>query len=955
MEAEVVTSATSAAFDAATTASQLPSSANLTQYAPSANDLLLLAPRIAVKITKGVAKAFGYGGSNIDEAVAGTANAAPVLDTANMAANAATEGAPQASGSLTSKISLESGRSFANMMAYATSRWSLGCFIMAIVVNRTQVYAATRRPLALGFRFRFAIRIIPIVLLAVQARWLLQSIQCQTSPDFAMMRWGDSTKAVDQFFVQDGGPLHTLSQSLLFGASDQQSCLAVRMVPVPIQADDEATPQPKRHNLRGSLSRLWPLFKTLCTSQFVETLSAAIQGKHVASETGMTLFEHSLAFAEAEAAVSATFKLGPFGSSPVVTTQSSSKSKGDKTEAKEAINRSMIMQRLNTSPAVLLIAFLSCMSHITSHILGIFNLQNRLRLVSTAFWGICFMTTLAWSIYEFSGEDSSSQSLLRFPTVCIIGFIPHVMIFAGILICGGIYAVAVLLVALAPPRGLREQHNTFRERLWAAHENMQASIPLSSIRVNMQMDFYSALLKTGFSTLTMASEAVFLNENMEIKQPARTWIEDQRLQQLEEEGAQWLGPGFRQTSQNSLGLVMSENDMGQKNGYLRELATPKDTKQKSDNAIRDGVGATERSGRWVLAVDFIYGILKLILSWAAVLLLKILGGMGIQWRPRWLTRVLKQRSTQHVAVAVDGQNGEPQEEDFWLVNQDGNPVSARLTGDSVDIEKEVRARISNGVSRWGKTEEQQLDRTLYSWWLGNGWWGTEDSSGLYTPLQEPEKDDDLTSMISDTDAASVASSQWNSAWESEGELDDGQRTPTQSAMTTFARERTPAIDMPLAGNDLARLLNPQSPEDRAEAQALAAHLSSDQIMTRSRYRQLYEKQRTRVLTSTRERPAHLQSKENLTPEEEAQLLEHLIITRRAQAGQNRRAQQPDEDDAPHTRPCAVCQVEPRKIITWPCKCLALCDDCRVNLAMNNYSKCITCRRDVRSYSRVYDP
>jgi hypothetical protein len=33
----------------------------------------------------------------------------------------------------------------------------------------------------------------------------------------------------------------------------------------------------------------------------------------------------------------------------------------------------------------------------------------------------------------------------------------------------------------------------------------------------------------------------------------------------------------------------------------------------------------------------------------------------------------------------------------------------------------------------------------------------------------------------------------------------------------------------------------------------------------------------------------------------------------------------------------------------------LCDDCRVNLAMNNYSKCITCRRDVRSYSRVYDP
>lgn len=40
----------------------------------------------------------------------------------------------------------------------------------------------------------------------------------------------------------------------------------------------------------------------------------------------------------------------------------------------------------------------------------------------------------------------------------------------------------------------------------------------------------------------------------------------------------------------------------------------------------------------------------------------------------------------------------------------------------------------------------------------------------------------------------------------------------------------------------------------------------------------------------------------------------------------------DEWDEERRRNCVVCQIEPRDTILWPCRCLALCQDCRESLA-----------------------
>ncbi|KAI0062367.1 hypothetical protein BV25DRAFT_1804386 [Artomyces pyxidatus] len=80
--------------------------------------------------------------------------------------------------------------------------------------------------------------------------------------------------------------------------------------------------------------------------------------------------------------------------------------------------------------------------------------------------------------------------------------------------------------------------------------------------------------------------------------------------------------------------------------------------------------------------------------------------------------------------------------------------------------------------------------------------------------------------------------------------------------------------------------------------------------------------------------------------------EEFVDDRRAAADEKKRA----ADDT--RRNCVICTVEERQIICWPCRCLALCDDCRENLASRfSASKhtCPCCRQPVEGFSRIYIP
>lgn len=857
------------------------------------------------------------------------------------------------------RFTLDSIRGLGNVFHYATSRWAWGCILMAVVLNRTQVYASTRRNLVLGWKIRLLLRLVPIVLFLHQGLGLLRSIQCQTSPDFAELRWGNSSRTSELLFHENsGGFLHTISSTLLLGSSDADSCRAIGMVPAEVVEDSDNLPQ-----LHGSLSRLFPLFMTFCGSQFVEALSAAVQGRPVAAEVGMTLFEHSLAFAEADAAITTQLGWGPFADIKSRTPKNLTSS--DIAAAQFAVQ---LKTKINTPPEVLLVGALSAGNHLTSHILGVFDMQKRFRLYNTGFWGLCFMSAIVWSFVSFSMDEVDNYSLLRFPTVCIVGFIPHIMVVIGILICGAIYSVALLLSALAPT-SRQETEKRFWERLLSAHENLQTNIPVPNFaRPSHELDAYSALIKIGFNALTVASEAVYLNESREVNVKRMTWLEEDRWAEIEENGARWLGPNFRTLEDPldgaSMGLVAARDQptstlLNSTSGYVRERIPQKPGKGKTvEKGIRDGVGAAERSGRWIMAMDFFLGILRLIAGWISCLIMAAFATLGWQVRPSWLVRWTRRPGPGQKAAEEARQRGDPDTMEFWMLNEHGELV---LPSDgNVDVENEMRNRQRlqiEGNRRWGEADERNLASNLYGWWKNNGWWGEIDASGQFEPTPT-ELDDDTTSVIS------MSTNAGDDEWDSDGN-DDGRRTPTQSDYG-FSRESTPAsaIDNPLSMDHLSRLLNPQSPQERAEATTLSVHLSSDKIVTRSRFRDIQQRQRARVLTTTRNVPKsfrHSAAIANITPEQEEQILQHLIIQQRnfmhttaairntgtwAEGGSGSGAEGPQ---------CVVCQSSPRTIIVWPCRCLSLCDECRVQLAMNNFEKCVCCRREVGAFSRIYVP
>ncbi|OAQ62257.1 ubiquitin-protein ligase (Asi3) [Pochonia chlamydosporia 170] len=836
------------------------------------------------------------------------------------------------------RLSLDSARGLGSVFGYATSKWAVSTIAMAIILNRTHIFAATRRRLRFQWHTRLLVRSLPIILLAFQSLHLLHSIQCQTSPNFNQLRWGLANKTSDLVFAHPSAFLNTLSSSLLFGMSDRESCEATNMIPKLNSSNIQ--------NLRGSLSLLWPLFGVLCLSHFIETLSCAVQGRPLCAETGMTLFEQSLAFAEADAAVNN--QLG-WASLPRKS-QNLNFPLAGLTES-FSLSRAMILSKVNTPPEVLFIAFLSSMTHLSSHVLGIFDAQSKYRLANTGFWGLCFMATIVWSAFEFELGNPSAQSLLRFPTVCIIGFVPHVLVLSGIAVCLLIYGLALILSALAPPSSTSNHTaRSWRERLAQAHDNMQANLSLSEIRITREMDFYTALLRTGFAAISMASEAVYLNEDRGVSLQQHTWLEEARFREMEELQRQVVGVGISNSQFDLIGTIglvpVKDGTMSATSGYGRERAAQRISRGRSERTIRAGTGATERSSRWFLAVEFLLSTGKLTMRVSALATLWAIGRMRIRSQPTWLLWLAQRPKLSTGDKIPRMSHGTISDPSRRLITNERS-VSRMET---MDVEAEFR-RVN------ASQDEDSLDADLYKYWLSGGWWGSSDESGEYKP--DDEDGWDTTSAISVSTIAIEDDGQGMFSHSEDNESATSARPLLKGSWRT-----PPAADTALDMSNLAKLLHPETTEEREEAQTLSAHLLSDTVMTRSGFRRQEQLRRSRVLR----RPGmvvnsgynHPEARYmRLNPEDEEQILEQILLSRRSHSefhahnSTTVRTNSGGEDGA--NLPCVVCQSAARTIIVWPCRCLSLCDDCRVSLAMNNFDKCVCCRRDVMSFSRIFVP
>ncbi|EME40932.1 hypothetical protein DOTSEDRAFT_74476 [Dothistroma septosporum NZE10] len=947
--------------------------ANNSSVIPSMQDLFLVLPRLAKKAgsigaglfhmpeaMEGIAGKILNGGSIIADATAQhtTANSTITNTSIAFAQNTASaiestireawrNAAEEESTSIFMSIAQGVGKlkQFGGIFSYLTSKWALTTFTAAIILNRTQFYASSRENLRLRFHMRLVLYSIPIMLFAMQLLTILQAMRCQTSPDFPELRYGDPSKYLAVDFGGEGGFLYDLSKRLLFWQDDANCCNARGMSLVGMDDD--------RSGLSGSMSLLYWFFLALCTSQFFETLTCALQGKQPMPETGMTIFEHSLAFAECEAMISSALGFGFFGLKGGNGSGSSTENTGP------LITKSELLQRLNVPPEVLLVCLITCFSHLASAILATINIRHRVRLVNTAVWACCYMAAFFWSFSKiFFGplDDVADLGVLRFPTVCIVGFIPHVLILVGIVVCSVIYGIAILITAMSIPSDAAEGLSIKQRFAWAFN-NLQANVQFSSnssIRIKMSEDFYTTLLKIGFNVLTAASEAVYLNEGTRVHIAQMTWLEQKRIDEIAASmqarkapavPSELLGDGIAK----GVGYIDHQNVAIGQSPYARERKSKPARKPDGDRPaatdLDSGLGLTQRRSRMQLTFDFISGICWLVIGLQAQLALNMLQKMRIEHRPAWLLKAAG-IIERHQKPSAYNRPRKFDMLDFYVLDAKGNPTIPRI--EDLDVETEMRRRAQRSG---GPRGEASVDDEVYNWWRRGGRFGDIDQSGDYA-ASTASRDADLTSVISMSTNAS----------DSDEHEESGRRTPTQGDPhgDRLSREGTPApSDTGINLSSLSRLLNPQSSDDREEARLLSHALQSNRPLTRSQYRQSRDRQRGELLGGLRAATKASATVPSASPEDEEADLEHFIIAQRQKSkvrAQKSGTWESGAEGMGEGGPqCVVCQSTPRTILVWPCGCLSMCDECRVGLAARNYTKCICCRTDIAAYSRLYVP
>lgn len=709
----------------------------------------------------------------------------------------------------------------------------------------------------------------------------------------------------------------------LFWESEEASCASVNMSKVAGQ------------RAAGSLTLLWPLFLSLCLSAFVETLASAVQGRQPMGDTKM--MELSLAFAEAESMVLKPFEMALAGKETA----------GQELKAASTpLDKQILLSAMNVSPEMLMISLLWACNNLTSMILSVFGLRNKYRLLNTGFWGMTYFVAIGWSIFHLYTSDTSSETwIFRFPTVFLVGFLPHLIVILGMLVCVAVYIVALLLTAVSLPPTL-DSPRSIAARFTAAYRNLNANVHFSHatpLRFRMSDDFYTTLLTTGFAILTAASEAVYLNEGAKVRVSNLTWVERKRVQELSQgllfmKTRASIPTEMRAASNDRIEELMGHETLS---GYAVERKA-RSNDEDEDMAI---ARTTSRHGRWAIAMQFLHGIFWLILGLHAKMFLFLLDKTGIAWRPQWLRRAVGESPSHKAAASGNSPAAPKSKRDFWMRSD--------------DVEVEMRRRYPYTKDPDGTL----LDDRLYDRWKKGDWWGEVDTSGDYEGA--PHDDDDTSSVISMSTNASEAD--LNHGWDTWEDVDtrDGARTPTQQDFTPFSnREATP--DPMFDSEQLATLLDPRTIEQQQEARMLAQRLRRPGIMTRSQYRRQQNQDRAAVLSSSRYgSQLNLNALSSpISTEDEERLLEQFVISQRdAKRSNHLPPYSVDTDDwnngaeglGSSGPQCVVCQDAPRTILLWPCGCLCLCDECRVNMATRNFKACVCCRTETRSYSRLYVP
>ncbi|KAK9427976.1 hypothetical protein V1505DRAFT_402211 [Lipomyces doorenjongii] len=189
--------------------------------------------------------------------------------------------------------------------------------------------------------------------------------------------------------------------------------------------------------------------------------------------------------------------------------------------------------------------------------------------------------------------------------------------------------------------------------------------------------------------------------------------------------------------------------------------------------------------------------------------------------------------------------------------------------------------------------------------------------------------------------------------------EDEETTPDETGascdLPSSHRQKEPMLDK-FPEITLSSLLLPQTSYEIQLARIMRAHLSANGIVTRGKMRTMNGRIYERDVFD------HWNSNDSDSDldNEDGPVLATIINERRRRSAQTISADHGAEYEAEGVSPlessrCVICHASQRNIVLWPCRCLAVCEECRAAAAQANLKGCVGCRKKVVSFSRLNIP
>lgn len=632
---------------------------------------------------------------------------------------------------------------------------------------------------------------------------------------------------------------------------------------------------PKNQVMIGPTSDMyWPVFLGFCFLLFIETFASVIHGKQPYTESGITIFEHSLAFQEVSS------RGGIFGSSQI--------------------------HKRPTEQVLVACIFLT-LNHLNIHIGGLLN-GNKYRLIPLTIIGLSFLT---YFISCFT-----SGLLWRFPTIIIISFTPQVLILLIILISILIFAMAVLA------KGFQLNDLNYASFLLYENQENDAEFASRNLNVSLSDDFYTALLNIGMLAITLAGKSSYITELSLVTVDYDTWLERSIWEKIKLN----IGSLARQNQNQNSNIsnhVMNYLKEHNISGYGNMIVTPSkrlisgelsDIFRSDTSDLKSSKNISVFRKRYLFLIEMITDLIQLLYA-------LIIDSFLLDILPRYFNRLILRRPVEQEKSPDEG------EEEF----------EARKRRTPSFLRQYIK---KHSVHPTHNMDSQNKAADLLTQSINVDDFSDEQLSQNYISLL-------LEKEISEIDNSEDYYQ--SNAYELEHDFDSDIESIDLSSSSYV---KVTGIDQNDSPTMIGELFTPEEFQNlmtSTNVDILQQHINHDSqggILTRAKFNALT-------------RGANFPFDNTADQDETSRLMDLILSKRGTQINQLSNPERVDKSDDFYNTDskldCVICQTNVREIITWPCKCFAICESCRLSLVSKGIEGCVCCRRDVEGVSKVYIP